>query len=253
MNFIKFFKKKKPIIFVGARHAIDVPQRVAEDCGYHVIGILDKYYYGNTDTIKGIPIIGSEDQLLDMHDRQGQDWLKNCSFALTSWWNGDQYLGHHGLDDEIVRQNRVKLLEQSGAVCPTLIHPSVKFHARAETVTVGAGTLIDADSTFGPNMIIGNYCYIDWCVSMYTDVTIKNNVIVGAKSNLGHVTLEDNVRIGVSSLVVPVGSKQQGHMTIGKDSVVWIGCHAYKDVPDHHVWTKGDKILKRYVKSNEEN
>lgn len=253
MNLFKLFRRPKPIIFVGVRMAIDMIQHVAEDCGYHVVGILDKYYYGNTDEVKGIPIIGSEDWLLDPTHKQAQTWLKSCNFALTSWWDGRQYLGKQGLDNEVLRQERAELLTKVNARCPTLIHPTVKFRGRKEKVTIGQGTIIEADCTFGPNISIGEFCYLDWCVSMYTNVHLHNNVIVGAKANLGESTVQNNCRIGVASLTAPIGLKQNDHITIGENSVVWMGCHAYKNVPNNHVWTKGDKILKRYEKPDEKN
>jgi acetyltransferase-like isoleucine patch superfamily enzyme len=253
MNLLKLFQRPKPIIFVGVRMAIDMIQHVAEDCGYRVVGIIDKYYYGNTEKIKGIPIIGSEDWLLDPDNKQAQYWLKNYNFALTSWWDGRQYLGRHGLDNEALRCQRAELLEQAGANCPPLIHPSVKFRGRKEKVQIGKGTIIESDCTFGPNITIGKFCYLDWCVSMYTNVHLQNNVIVGAKANLGETTVDDNARLGVATLTAPIGLKQNDHITVGKNSVIWMGCHAYKNIPDDHVWTKGDKIIARYKKPNEEN
>jgi acetyltransferase-like isoleucine patch superfamily enzyme len=240
---IKFFKPKKPIIFVGARMALDMIANVAEDCNYQVIGVLDKYYYNNTESIKGIPVIGSEDWLLDENNKTAQHWLSKYNFALTSWWDGRQFLNHDALDSELLRQERAAILEKSAATCPSIIHPSVKFRGRKEKVQIGRGTIIEADCTFGPNISIGNYCYLDWGVSMYTNVHLKNNIIVGAKANLGEVTVDDNCRIGVASLTVPIGLKQNDHLHIGKNSVIWMGCHAYKNIPDNHVWTKGDKIL----------
>jgi acetyltransferase-like isoleucine patch superfamily enzyme len=244
----KFLKRKKPIIFVGARMALDMIQNVVEDCDYKVIGLLDKYYYGNTESIKGIPIIGSEDWLLDSENKVAVDWLKNYNFALTSWWDGRQFLNRGGLDSELLRHERSNLLNNVQASCPAIIHPSVKFRGKSNNVQIGKGTIIEADCTFGPNISIGNYCYIDWGVSMYTNVNLGNNVIVGAKANLGESTIGDNCRIGVASLTAPIGIKQNDHLTVGNNSVIWMGCHAYKNIPDDHVWTKGDKILSRYPK-----
>lgn len=251
MKFLNLVFPKKPIIFVGARMALDMIQNVVEDSGYKVIGVLDKYYYGNTKSIKGIPVIGSEDWLLDFDNKQSQKWLKKYDFALTSWWDGRQFL-NNGLDSEALRQQRAKILESSGARCPSIVHPSVKFRGRKEKVQIGNGTIIEADCTFGPNISIGNFCYIDWGVSMYTNVHLHNNVIVGAKANLGEVTVSDNCRIGVASLTAPIGIKQNDHIVVGKNAVVWMGCHAYKNIPDDHIWTKGDKILSRFPKNNNE-
>ena len=49
---------------------------VADLAGYEIIGILDHHYYGNTDNINGVPVIGDERWLLDS-TRRGQSELPN--------------------------------------------------------------------------------------------------------------------------------------------------------------------------------
>lgn len=231
------------------REAIDMARYAVEDCGYQVVGILDKYYFGNTDQYRGIPIIGSEDQLLDPNDPQAQEW-RTYDFLLTSWWTGAQFIGRGGLDDELVRLERARLLKNAGLSCPTIIHPDVNFRGRRETVTVGAGSIILPDVTFGPRNSIGEFSFVDWGASLYTEVHIKNNVIIGAQASLDHATVEDNVRIGAGSMVVPIGLRNIGQLTVGRNSVVWMGCHAYKNIPDDSMWTKGDKIISKNLKKD---
>ena len=60
---LNFFKKK--LILVGSRNNLSDIIEAAKDSGYHIIGILDKHYWGNTEKINGISVIGSEDELLD--------------------------------------------------------------------------------------------------------------------------------------------------------------------------------------------
>lgn len=231
------------------RDAIDMAQCTVEDCGYEVVGILDKYYYGNTDQFRGIPIIGSEDQLLDPNDSQAQEW-RGYDFLLTSWWTGAQYIGRGGLDDEAVRLERAKLLTDAGLSCPTIVHPSVVFRGRRESVNIDTGSIILPDVTFGPRNSIGKFSFVDWGASMYTEVHVKNNVIIGAEASLDHATIEDNVRIGAGSMVVPIGLRNVGQLTVGRNSTVWMGCHAYKNIPEDSMWTKGDKIISKTLKKD---
>ena len=55
----------KKLILVGSRRNLTDIVYTAQDLGYEVVGILDKHYWGNTATIDNVPVIGSEDELLD--------------------------------------------------------------------------------------------------------------------------------------------------------------------------------------------
>jgi hypothetical protein len=86
-----FVANKKNLILVGVRqNLIDIKQ-IAKRNNYKIIGILDKYYYGNTAQASDIPIIGSEEWLLDDTNAQAQQWKKQCSFFMSSWWDGRQH------------------------------------------------------------------------------------------------------------------------------------------------------------------
>lgn len=228
-------------MFVGVRQLIDMYQHIVEDSGYRVVGILDQYYWGNTEHVKNIPIIGSELELLEPNNR----WIDKYDFALTSWWSGESFLGRHGLNNEQIRKDRIKLLRDVGARCPTIIHPSVNFRGRRENVNIGTGTVISSDCTFGTDITIGDFCFLDWNTSIYTDVNIGDNVITGAVTNISHCDIGDNVRLGVLSSLMPIGQRQNSKMTVGENAVIWAGVHAYRDVPAKHMWTKGDRILRR--------
>jgi len=252
MNLFKFFCRPKPIIFVGARNCIKLIQYIAEDCGYEVIGILDKYYYGNTTDIAGIPIIGSEEQLLDPSDKQAIKWKKTCAFALTSWWDGRQYLGGHGLDNEIVRLERANLLDRAGVNCPNLIHPNSTWYGRLANARLGKGIIISGECAFGVDIEIGDYSFIEFGVFLHNEVKIGRNSSISGWAGLAHTEIGNNVRVGPGVWCVPTKPARKlltsPKITVGDNSVLWINSKVYDSVPADSIHTTDGRILKRFEK-----
>lgn len=232
----------KKLILVGSRRNLSDIVYTARDSGYEVIGILDKHYWGNTDSIDSIPVIGSEDELLD----PGHKWT-NYDFFPANWWDGSQDLSGQGQDGGALRKARIDLLEKSKVNVVNLIHPTAIFFHKFDTVFLGRGNLILGHAKFTSHITIGNYNVIDWDCNIGTETTIGNNVIVGATTTTAHVTLLDNTRIGVGSILIP---RKSNHMTVGPDSVVYIGSTCTVDVPPNSVFTMHGRIKKRISPTN---
>jgi acetyltransferase-like isoleucine patch superfamily enzyme len=227
----------KKLILVGSRRNLSDIVYTAKDLGYEIVGILDKHYFGNTNFIDNIPIIGSEDELMD----PSCQW-RNYAFFLANWWDGTQDLSGQGHDGGQLRQQRIDLLEKSKVNVVNLIHPTATFFHKFDTVTIGRGNLILGHAKFTSHISIGNYNVIDWDCNIGTETTINNNVIVGAATTTAHVSLLDNTRIGVGCILIP---RKANHMSIGPNSVVYIGSTCTVNVPPNSVFTMHGRIKKR--------
>jgi acetyltransferase-like isoleucine patch superfamily enzyme len=238
---------RKQLILVGVRASLKDVIDIATARGYTVIGILDQYYYGNTQEKNNIPIIGSELELLDSTNPRAQHWLKHCDFFCSSWWDGSQYFNRVGLDDEQVRHERIQLLDQVQARLATLIHPDVRFFDQA-TFVVDKGVLVCGAVVIGSNVKIGRHSVVDWAAAlMQTELGV--NCITGLRSVLAHCNIHDNVRIGVMGLVV--GSKKDlSRAEVGSGSVVHAGATLIRDLPDNHVCTTHGRILARIASTD---
>jgi len=75
----------RPIIFVGSRQGMAQLAVVADLSGMQILGILDHHYYGNTDTIADIPVIGDERWLLDPENAQAKSWIEECDFFPANY------------------------------------------------------------------------------------------------------------------------------------------------------------------------
>jgi len=225
---IQFFKRLfyKKLILVGSRTNLTDIKVTAEDSGYKIIGILDKHYWGNTDSICGIPVIGSEEELLDTKCR----WRK-YSFFPANWWDGKQ--ATNGFNADKLRQERIKLLDDSGVRVANLISNGVHwFHGR-ENIKLGKGILILANSSISGNTEIGDYSVVDWEVKLVNTKLGRNN-IVGVDSILAHATVGDNVRMGVRSVVLP---RKKPTVSIGSGSILFVNSLTLEDIPENTVQT----------------
>ena len=194
-------------------------------------GIVDKYYYGNTESIQGIPIIGSEDWLLYPSNELAQSWHKECDFIVTSFWSGSQHLNDIGLNNEQVRIDRCNLADRSGVNLINLIDTNV-FTTPGNNLKIGRGNLICALAGLNRrDVVIGDHCEIDAAVSFGHNTYIGRNVIIGAQTVLGNVRVEDNSRIGVHCTLVSGGPNNGTPLTVGQGSTVWMGTVVFKDVP----------------------
>lgn len=221
----------RPLIYVGVRGDFSMFNHIASLNNIRVLGVLDKYYYGNTDIVDGIPVIGSEDWLLDPANEQANRWREDCDFIVTSFWSGSQHLNDTGLNNEQLRIERCDLVDQAGVNVINLIDPDI-YTTPGNNLKLGRGSLICCLAGLNrKDIVIGDHCEIDAVVSIGHNTTIGRNVIIGAQTVIGKAIIEDNVRIGVHCTVVSGGPNNGSPLTIGTGSSIWMGTTVFKDVP----------------------
>lgn len=241
-----FVANKKNLILVGVRQNLFDVKQIAKLTNYRIIGILDKYYYGNTLEINGIPIIGSEEWLLDNNNQQAEQWKKQSSFFMSSWWDGRQYTAHTiGLDNEQVRKDRINILDQSQVELINLIHPLAIL--RSENVQLGRGLLINAFVNVNYNVTIGDYSVLDYNANIAAYTSIGKNCIVGPGTSIANAVLEDNVRVGVNCTIVAT-KKDFSKLTIGQGTIIHLASVVTDDVPSEHIYTRHERMLRKFKK-----
>ena len=239
---------KRPLIFVGSRDKMNLMAIVAELNGYEILGILDSHYYGRQDTLHNLPLIGDERWLLDPNNLQAQQWLRTCDFFLGNWWYGNQHINHPGPDMQLLRLDRINVLEQSGANVVNLIHPrsrNLSENSKYATIKLGKGIYIDDDCWYNTfNVEIGNYCSISMNTRIAGNAKLGFNVCVGPDSYLHHCDIGDNSYIGMQTKILLIHTED--HMIkIGKNCTTWVSSELFKDMPDHSIHTNTGRILKK--------
>jgi acetyltransferase-like isoleucine patch superfamily enzyme len=233
---LNFFKKK--LILVGSRNNLTDIVETARDNGYKIIGILDSHYWGNTKSICGIPIIGSEQELLDSNSK----WRK-YNFFPANWWDGKQ-ASKDGFDADKLRQERINLLDQANVKVINLIDTGVHWFHRRQNLKLGKGILILRNSSISENVTIGDYSVIDWEAKIVSS-TIGRNCIIGVDSIMAHAVLGDNVRVGVRSVILP---RKKPTVNIGNNAILYVNSLVLEDVADGGVYTMYGRTKKRITK-----
>lgn len=132
----------------------------------------------------------------------------------------------------------------------TTIYESVKIGNKVQT---GHGVVIREGSVIGDNCAIGNNSIVEWNVRIGNNVRIMGCVTIGETAKLGNnifvspnvaltvgklmstelsktegPVIEDNVRIGACSVILP-------GVVIGTDSIIGAGAIVTKDIPAYKV------------------
>jgi carbonic anhydrase/acetyltransferase-like protein (isoleucine patch superfamily) len=238
----------RPLIFVGSRQCMMALANIAELNGIEILGILDHHYWGNTDSIGNIPVIGDERWLLDVNNTQAQTWLTGCDFFAANYWNGQQ---SKNPNLQKLRQDRIKILEQSRASIINLIHPSVniyKLNSKYHNVRLGKGIEIHDDCWISlDHTTIGDYCSIQNNSRIGHDAVLGNNVIISPDAWMFNCEIGNDVFIGMSSMIdiIEVSRREKSLISIGNNSSVWANARITRDIPDNSIYTNNNRILKK--------
>ena len=209
-------------------------------------GILDRQYFGNTNSICDIPLIGSELQLLDLADATANQWREECDFFVANWWDGSEEFKNPSEHGEKLREARIQLLKDANVNVINLIHPSATIYG--DRVKLGVGILVQAHAILFNKVIIGDYCIVDWRAIIGDGSILEENVIIGVDVTMAHAHIKNGARIGIKATIIPGHPKKRPIVTIGKNSKVFAGAICYDDVADNTMLTHNGRRLKRLGK-----
>lgn len=151
-------------------------------------------------------------------------------------------LSAEGLSPMIVTigdcQIRKRIVEKLGnREYLTLIHPSA---VKAETSTLGYGTVVMAGAIINPFASVGNHCIINTGASVDHDCKIHDFVHIAPHSTLcGEVEVGEGTWVGAGTTII------QG-IHIGKDCYIGAGSVVVKDIPDNSLcYGNPCKVIKK--------
>lgn len=240
----------RPLIFVGSRQDMAGVAQIAEFTNVEILGILDHHYYGNTDSMSNIPVIGDERWLLDSDNSQAQQWLRTCDFFPANWWQGDQCRPGQ-LDLQKLRKDRISILKQTKANVVNLIHPGAKIDGLRSKYTynfkLGRGILIDDNCWISPNEVtISDYCQFSIGVNIGHTTYLGENTTVAPWCTLTKHHVGSDCFIGMHSKTDMIGVYKHGNIQTGNNVTVWANSLVGKHTPDNHIYTNTNRILKKF-------
>ena len=234
----------RPLIFVGSRLLMRQLALVAELNNIEVLGILDHHYWGNTNSICDIPVIGDERWLLNQDNYQSQQWLQDCDFFPANWWNGNQHTNKSSLDLQDLRKQRINILEISRANVINLIHPdSFPPVSKYADFEIGKGVFVDAGCWFSIDRVrIGNYCGIEVGSRISHNTTLGENVLIAPEVFLCNCTIGEDSFVGTRC---HTSGRRSTTIDIGKNCTIWAGAELIKSVPDNSIYTHTNRVMKK--------
>lgn len=229
---------KSPLVLVGCRYLMDFYIDTCEELGIELLGFVDRYYYGNTAQIDGVPCIGSDLDLLDNPKKYA-----DAKFMIATAWDGNTRFNNIEHNGYHLRQAKLDLVQQAGLPLHTLIDPLSKISKHNE---IGPGTYIGRYVNIRTNNIIGKNVFIHDNAIIAHDVTIGDNCILGIGATImGGVHVEDNVYVGTNATLVNGKSTKQSHITIGSNCKIHAGALVQKDMPANTTATFNGRYLTR--------
>jgi acetyltransferase-like isoleucine patch superfamily enzyme len=225
---------RKPIALVGYRAGLDLLVDIADEMGLEIAGIFDKYFYGNTDSIDGIPFIGNEDEITD-------EDIRKYDFVLSSNYAGHSNLKNFEHNGDNLRKKRIKIFKDRRLPAANLIHPTAYVSSKTY---VGSSVIIARNCYIRAKSHIGDFCFLDSGSAIAHDVSLGENVILTPYSFIaGFINVGNNVMIGCGSNIVNGYGNRT--MVIGDDVKIMAGSTVLKDVPDGKFVSNTGKILRR--------
>ena len=197
---------KRILLIGGGGHCRSVLDCLLGTDGYGDIAIIDRQ---DTErkVILGIPVIGTDDDLLDLHH--------------AGWTDAFVSLGSIG--DSLRRKCLYKQLKEIGFSIPCVVDKTatVSGNARLESgVFVGKKGVVNAGTTIGT------------CAIINSGAIVEHDCKVGAFSHIspgavlcGGVSVGCDTHVGANTVV-------RQNIVIGNNSLIGIGSVVTKDIPD---------------------
>lgn len=176
----------KQLVFLGSNHNLRQMADIADMLGYEVMGIVDQDYFGNTDYICNIPVIGNE-----------LTWDKK-DYVYFNAVNYNPLASHQR--NNAKRQQLQELASEKQLTCINLIHPAAIV---APTVRLGHNIMICAGAIVSNYATLNSYCQIREQSYIAHNAVIGAGAVVQVQGYVGsEIVVGDNAYIGIKGTVI---------------------------------------------------
>jgi UDP-3-O-[3-hydroxymyristoyl] glucosamine N-acyltransferase len=215
----------RPIILLSSSFGIDPLLRVAQLTNRDVIGILDDNFFGNTDSICSVPVIGSENSWNFDKTRNDFDFFIGASMVPMN------------VNDREKRHKMIDIVDRYKLNLATLIHPFSEIY---DDVQIGQGSYIGYCASINNRVAVGRHCQIHSLVGVSHDCQIGDNTCLGHRVMVaGYNNIGSHVHVGMGSSIAKNG------VTIGDHSVIHPGITVMRSVDDREIVHLGGDNTRR--------
>jgi hypothetical protein len=190
---------QKPLIFIGSNAVMGKLLDICDEHGILVAGIIDNDYYGNQDSVNGVPVIDTEHSFNNL---EKLNYYKDSFnfFCATNWTPLNDCVSVNNRDK---RQRLLDTIKRHGLNCISLVSKSASVSSRSQ---IGRGSLIDVLAVIEPGVIVGNFTNIYAQALVGHGMKIGENCVIQRKSLVAQDSIvEDQCFFG--PCVVAIKSK----------------------------------------------
>ena len=182
----------KPLIFIGSNSNLEKYIEVCDDHNIKIHGLIDADYFGNTESLAGIPIIDSE--IIFNNTNKLTYYRDNFNFfCATNWLPTNDTIS---IRNKEKRSRLITLIKQHNLNCISLVEKYAKVSKFAK---IGQGVYLDYLVQIDPNVIINDFTCV-WARSSFGHHTTigENCVFQGDCVILSECVIDNNVYFGTS-------------------------------------------------------
>jgi acetyltransferase-like isoleucine patch superfamily enzyme len=190
----------RPLILLGSNSNLFKILEACEDHGISVHGIIDSDYFGNTESMCGVPIIDAQSCF---DDQARCDYYKsNFNFICVTNWNPEK-----NPVDIRNRKKRTELINYIEKYQLNTISIIDKSSAVSRHAVIGHNVFIDSLCSVAPESVIEDHCFIGSMSGISHHVHIhKNCVVQGDCRVLTHCVLHSDTYFGIGVRALKPGS-----------------------------------------------
>jgi acetyltransferase-like isoleucine patch superfamily enzyme len=182
----------KPLIFIGSNSNLEKYIEVCDDHNIKIHGLIDADYFGNTESLAGIPIIDSE-IIFNNLDKLNYYRDNFNFFCATNWLPTNNPIS---IRNKEKRSRLITLIKQYNLNCITLTEKQSKV---SKFATIGRGVYLDYLVLISPNVTIGDFtCIYNGTSIGHHTVIGENCVLQGNCIILSECVVDNNVYFGTS-------------------------------------------------------
>jgi len=183
------------MIFLGSNSALGIWVDVCQRANIPVTGIMDSDYYGNTDSICGIPVIDTEENIENYYNKKLRLWT-NSFFIATNW-------DPSGLNKEVTerdnqkRQRLIELAEKHQVRLQNIVDPLAVV---PDSVELGGGNYIGAGAILEPNVKLGRYTQVWYQAIVGHEVEVGQDCVLNRRIGVWGTNIGNHVYMGIGSV-----------------------------------------------------
>ena len=183
------------MIFLGSNSALGIWVDVCRRANIPVTGIMDSDYYGNTDSICGVPVIDTEDNIENYYNKKIRMWT-NSFFIATNWdpsRRDDVTLRNNDKRDKFKELlNRYPDIRLQNIVDPLAVVP--------KDVELGGGNYVGAGAVIEPGVKIGKHTQIWYQTIVGHETEIGEDCTLQRRSGIWGGNMGNHVYLSIGAI-----------------------------------------------------